>query len=287
MGTGTTVSTEIALNEQVAFLKKQAQQVRLHIVKMIHKAQSGHPGGSLSAADIMTALYFDILNVDPKNPRWPDRDRFVLSKGHACPVWYVCLALRGFFPVEELDTLRQFESRLQGHPVSTKTPGVDATTGSLGIGFAQAIGMALEGKWLKKNYKVYAVLGDGEMQEGVVWEAAASANKYKLDNLVAIIDNNNLQNDGNTDQIMPIEPLDKKFEAFGWTTRRIDGHDMTQVLIALREAKAHKGTPFCIIAQTVKGRGVSFMENVRGWHGKPPSDQELAQAIKEIEGGLQ
>jgi transketolase len=200
-----TQSSEIS-KEKIKQLKETAKQVRLHIVKMIHKAQSGHPGGSLSAADIMTALYFDILTVDPKNPRWPDRDRFVLSKGHACPVWYVCLALRGFFPVEELDTFRQFESRLQGHPVSTKTPGVDATTGSLGIGFAQVIGVALEGKWLKKNYKVYALLSDGEMQEGVIWEAAASANKYKLDNLVAIIDNNNLQNDGFTDSIMPIEP---------------------------------------------------------------------------------
>ena len=280
------IEKEGEFQEKVSFLQEKAKEVRLQIVKMIHKAQSGHPGGSLSAADIMTALYFEILRVDPNRPKWPDRDRFVLSKGHACPVWYTCLALRGFFPVEELDTLRQFGSRLQGHPVSTKTPGIDATTGSLGIGFAQSIGMALEGKMLKKEYKVYAVLGDGEMQEGVVWEAASSARKYKLDNLVAIVDNNGLQNDGNTDRIMPVEPLDKKFEAFGWTVKRINGHDMAQVLSALQEAKAHRGTPFCIIAQTVKGKGVSFMENVRGWHGKPPSDAELEQAIKELEGGL-
>jgi len=280
------IEKEGEFQEKVSFLQEKAKEVRLRIVKMIHKAQSGHPGGSLSAADIMTALYFEILRVDPNRPKWPDRDRFVLSKGHSCPVWYTCLALRGFFPVEELDTLRQFGSRLQGHPVSTKTPGVDATTGSLGIGFAQSIGMALEGKMLKKEYKVYAVLGDGEMQEGVVWEAASSARKYKLDNLVAIVDNNGLQNDGNTDRIMPVEPLDKKFEAFGWTVKRINGHDMAQVLSALQEAKAHRGTPFCIIAQTVKGKGVSFMENVRGWHGKPPSDAELEQAIKELKGEL-
>jgi transketolase len=275
-----------SFDERVAFLTEQAKEVRLRIIDMIHAAQSGHPGGSLSATDIVTALYFDILKVDPKKPKNPDRDRFVLSKGHACPVWYANLALRGFFPLAELKTLRQFESILQGHPVSTKTPGVDATTGSLGIGFAQAVGMALEGKMLKKNYKVYAVLGDGELQEGVVWEAAGSANKFKLDNLVAVIDNNGLQNDGFSKDIMPMEPIDKKFEAFGWTVKRINGHVMEEVLAALDEAKAHKGTPFCIVAATVKGRGVSFMENVRGWHGKPPSDKEYEQAAGEIREGL-
>jgi transketolase len=275
-----------SFSERVAFLKEKAKEVRFRIVDMIHVAQSGHPGGSLSATDIVTALYFDILNVDPKKPKNPDRDRFVLSKGHACPVWYANLALRGFFPLAELKTLRQFESILQGHPVATKTPGVDATTGSLGIGFAQAVGMALEGRMLKKSYKVYAVLGDGEMQEGVVWEAAASANKFKLDNLVAIVDNNGLQNDGFSKDIMPVEPLDKKFEAFGWTVKRINGHVMEEVLAALDEAKAHKGTPFCIVAATVKGRGVSYMENVRGWHGKPPSDKEYEKAVAEIREGL-
>ena len=273
-------------DERVAFLKEKAKDVRFRIVDMIHTAQSGHPGGSLSAADIVTALYFDILNVDPKKPRDPGRDRFVLSKGHACPVWYANLALRGFFSLEELKTLRKFESKLQGHPVSTKTPGVDATTGSLGIGFGQAVGMALEGKMLKKNYKVYALLGDGELQEGIVWEAAGSANKFKLDNLVAIVDNNGLQNDGFSKDIMPMEPIDKKFEAFGWTVKRINGHKMEEVLAALDEAKAHRGTPFCIVAATVKGRGVSYMENVRGWHGKPPSDKEYEQAVKEIREGL-
>jgi transketolase len=275
-----------SFDERVAFLTEQAKEVRLRIVDMIHVAQSGHPGGSLSAADIMTALYFDILNIDPKKPKWADRDRFVLSKGHACPVWYANLALRGFFPLDDLKTLRRFESMLQGHPVAGKTPGVDATTGSLGLGFAQAVGMALEGRMLKKSYKVYAVLGDGEIQEGVVWEAAASANKFKLDNLVAIVDNNGLQNDGFSKDVMPVEPVDKKFEAFGWTVKRINGHIMREVLAALDEAKAHTGSPFCIIAQTVKGRGVSYMENVRGWHGKPPSDAELETAIKDIRGGL-
>ena len=272
--------------ERVALLKERAKEVRFRIIEMIHIAQSGHPGGSLSAADIVTALYFDIMNVDPKKPKAKDRDRFVLSKGHACPVWYASLALRGYFPLKELKTLRRFESILQGHPVSGKTPGVDATTGSLGIGFAQAVGMALEGKMENKDYKVYAVLGDGEAQEGIVWEAAASANKFKLDNLVAVVDNNGLQNDGFSKDIMPVEPLDKKFEAFGWTVKRINGHVMEEVLAALDEAKAHKGTPFCIIAQTVKGRGVSFMENVRGWHGKPPSDKEFEQAVREIREGL-
>ncbi len=279
-------STPKTFDERVAFLKEKAKEVRFQIVDMIHAAQSGHPGGSLSAADIVTALYFDIMKVDPKKPRDPDRDRFVLSKGHACPVWYANLALRGFFPMGELKTLRRFESMLQGHPVSTKTPGVDATTGSLGIGFGQAVGMALEGKMLKKNYKVYAVLGDGELQEGIVWEAAGSANKFGLDNLVAVVDNNGLQNDGFSKDIMPMEPIDKKFEAFGWTVKRIQGHKMEEVLAALDQAKAHRGKPFCIVANTVKGRGVSFMENVRGWHGKPPSDEEYAKATAEIREGL-
>ncbi|NJL72333.1 MAG: transketolase [Candidatus Competibacteraceae bacterium] len=272
--------------DRVANLTARAREVRFHIVRMIHAAQSGHPGGSLSAADIMTALYFDILRVDPGDPRNPDRDRFVLSKGHACPVWYACLALRGFFPVEELLTLRRFESRLQGHPVAGKLPGIDATTGSLGVGFGQAVGMALEGKMRGKGYKVYAVLGDGETQEGIVWEAAASANKYGLDNLVAIIDNNGLQNDGFSKDVMPVEPLDEKFRSFGWDAMRINGHDMAQVLSALDGTRAQQGRPLAIIAATVKGRGVSYMENVRGWHGKPPSDAELATAVEEIAGGL-
>jgi transketolase len=276
-----------SFEERVALLKEKAKQVRFNIVDMIYTAQSGHPGGSLSATDIVTALYFDILKIDPNKPRDPDRDRFVLSKGHACPVWYSALALRGYFPVEELKTLRRFETRLQGHPVSGKLPGIDATTGSLGVGMGQAVGMALEGKMLKKNYKVWTVLGDGEIQEGLVWEAAASAAKFKLDNLVAIVDNNGLQNDGFTRDVMPMEPIDEKYRAFGWTVVRIDGHKMEEVLAALDQARVHAGgTPFCIVAKTVKGRGVGFMENVRAWHGKPPSDGEYAKAVEEIRGGL-
>jgi transketolase len=272
--------------QRVHNLKQRARDVRSHIIDMIHAAQSGHPGGSLSAVEIMTALYFDILNLDPDNPRWPDRDRFVLSKGHACPAWYTCLALRGFFPLEDLKTLRKFGSILQGHPVAFKTPGVDATTGSLGIGFGQAVGIALEGRMLKKNYKVFVLLGDGELQEGIVWEAASSANKYKLDNLVAIVDNNGLQNDGFSKDIMPMEPIEEKFKAFGWTVWKINGNVMEAVLAALDDARVHRGSPVCIIAKTIKGRGVSFMENVRGWHGRAPDDKEYAQAMEEIMEGL-
>ena len=266
-------------------LREIAQQVRFHVVDMVHHVQSGHIGGSLSAAEILTALYFDILNIDPDNPKWPDRDRLLMSKGHACPVLYASLALRGFFPVQELHTLRQFETRLQGHPV-IKTPGVDMTTGSLGIGFGISVGMAMEAKLSGKSYNVYAVLGDGELNEGVVWEAASAAQKYRLDNLVAIIDRNNLQNDGVSDTIMPMEPIDRKFEAFNWEVRRINGHDMQQVLQTLEEARDFRGKPFCIVADTVKGKGVSFMENQRSWHGSPPNDLQYRQAVSEIQGAL-
>ncbi len=266
-------------------LRQMAQQVRFHVVDMVHHVQSGHIGGSLSAAEILTALYFDIMNIDPDNPKRPDRDRMLMSKGHACPVLYASLALRGFFPVEELRTLRQFESRLQGHPV-IKTPGVDMTTGSLGIGFGVAVGMAMEAKLSGASYNVYALLGDGELNEGVVWEAASAAQKYRLDNLVAIIDRNNLQNDGVSDTIMPMEPLDRKFEAFNWEVRRINGHDMQQVLQTLEEARDFRGKPFCIVADTVKGKGVSFMENQRSWHGSPPNDEQYRQAVSEIQGAL-
>ena len=219
-----------ALEERAALLEAKAREVRRSIVEMVHAAQSGHCGGSLSAADFVTALYFDLMNVDPENPRMPDRDRFVLSKGHACPVWYAALALRGYFPVEELSTLRRNDSRLQGHPVATYLPGIDATTGSLGLGFGQAVGMALEARLAGRTHMVYAVLGDGELNEGVVWEAAAQAAKFRLDNLVAIVDRNNLQNDGYADDIMPMEPIDRKFEAFNWRVLKMDGHDMRQIL---------------------------------------------------------
>ena len=270
------------LEERVARLEAQAREVRFRILEMIHAAQSGHPGGSLSATDIMTALYFDILSVDPKNPLDPERDRFVLSKGHACPVWYSCLALRGFFPVEELKTLRRVNSRLQGHPVAGKCPGIDATTGSLGIGFGQAVGMALEAKMTGKKYRVYAVLGDGELNEGVIWESCNVAAKYRLDMLIAIVDNNGLQNDGFGRDIMPMAPLAPRFEAAGWRTVRINGNRMEEILPALDEAKSNSGRPLVILADTVKGRGVSFMENVRDWHGRAPNDDEYARAVAEI-----
>ena len=271
--------------DRIARLEEHARDIRRAIVTMVHTAQSGHCGGSLSATDIVAALYFDIMNIDPARPRMPGRDRFVLSKGHACPVLYAALALRGYFPEEELSTLRKNSSRLQGHPVSTYLPGVDATAGSLGMGFAQSVGMALEAKMTGAPYTMYTLLGDGELNEGLVWEAAASAAKFKLDNLVAIVDRNNLQNDGRADDIMPMEPIDRKFEAFNWRVITVDGHDMKAVVAALESAHARLGKPTCIIAKTVKGKGVSFMEDKREWHGKPPSDDELVTACKEIEGG--
>jgi transketolase len=254
---------------------------------MIHAAQSGHPGGSLSAADIMTALYFDVLRIDPRSPQDPDRDRFVLSKGHACPVWYACLALRGFFPTEELRTLRRFESRLQGHPVQGKLPGIDVSTGSLGVGFGEALGMALEARLSGRRHTVYVVMGDGEQQEGMVWETAAAASRFRLDNLVAIVDVNGLQNDGFVEQIVPVEPLDAKYRSFGWQVERIDGNRMEEVLPALERAREHRGGPYCIVARTRKGRGVSFMEDKQKWHGRPPNDEEYTLAVEEIRRGLQ
>jgi len=271
------------LMERVGYLKEKSREVRKNIIEMIYIAQSGHPGGALSAADIMTALYFDILNIDPQNPRWAERDRVVLSKGHACPVWYSCLAMRGYFPMKELKTLRKFESILQGHPDMVKTPGVDITTGSLGQGLSLGVGMALEGKLVKKDFHVFVILGDGEINEGQVWEAAASACKYKLDKLIAIVDKNRLQMDGFTDEIMPMEPIDKKFRAFNWEVDTIDGHNMKEILISLENAKKVKNRPICIIANTIKGKGVSFMENIREWHGKAPNYQEYLEAIQEIE----
>jgi len=252
---------------------------------MIHTAQSGHPGGSLSAADIMSVLYFDELAIRPDDPKWDGRDRFILSKGHACPVWYASLALRGYMPMETLGTLRRFGSPLQGHPVMNKCPGIDATAGSLGIGFALAVGMALEAKMTGKSYRVYTILGDGEVQEGIVYEAAQSARRFRLDNLVMVIDNNGLQNDGFTRDILPVEPLDERFRSLGWETKRINGHDVSEIMQAFDDARRTRGKPFCIIADTVKGKGVSFMENIREWHGRPPNDEEREQALGEITGG--
>jgi len=275
-----------SFDERVSYLKEKAKEIRSNLLKMIHKAQSGHPGGSLSASDIMAAIYFDQLKVDPANPKWADRDRFVLSKGHACPVWYTCLAMKGFVPMDTIYTLRQLGSIFQGHPVAAKCPGIDATAGSLGIGMAQAVGMALEGKMTKKDFMVYTICGDGEIQEGIIWEASNTASKYKLDNLILIVDNNGLQNDGYSKDVMPMEPLEDKFKAFGWEVVRINGHKMEEVLSALEKGRANKGKPFCIIADTIKGKGVSYMENIRGWHGKPPSDDQLVTALNDIKEGF-
>ncbi len=270
--------------ERIQRLEETAREVRLNIIRMVYEAQSGHPGGSLSLADIATALYFDIARLNPKEPRWPDRDRILLSKGHGCPVIYACLAMRGYFSMKELKTLRKFGSILQGHPYVHKTPGLDISSGSLGHGLSHGVGMALDGRLQRKDYTVYVLIGDGELDEGQNWEAAASAAKFKLDNLVAVLDANKLQNDSFTKDIMPMEPLDKKFEAFNWRTIRIDGHDMDAVVTALETGRDYRGGPFCIIADTVKGKGVSYMENVAVWHGKVPSKEQYEQALREIRG---
>ena len=263
-------------------LEKMAVIIRCDIIDMICTAAAGHPGGSLSAADVVTALYFRIMRIDPKNPGWPDRDRFILSKGHACPVWYAALAERGYFDKSHLKTLRQMGSILQGHPDMRKTPGIDMTAGSLGHGLSAGLGMALSGKLQKKDYHVFVIIGDGESQEGSIWEASMAAPNFKLDNLTAILDYNHLQNDYSVDDIMPIHPAVDKWRAFGWHVLDIDGHDMAQVVAALEEAKSHKGKPTMIVANTVKGKGVSYMENVCEWHGRAPCQEEADQALEEL-----
>jgi transketolase len=268
---------------EIADLVERAREIRLHVLDMVYTAQSGHIGGSFSEADILAALYFRVLNVRPDDPKWANRDRFILSKGHACPALYAALAMRGFFGIDHLSTLRKFGSLLQGHPV-VKTPGIDMTTGSLGIGFGIAVGMALDGMRREQSYTVYALLGDGEINEGVVWEVAGTANKYNLGNLVAIVDRNTVQNDGRCDDIMPMEPIEAKFDAFGFRTETIDGHDMGHVVAALERARDYRGGPTCIVARTEKGHGVSFMTNDRYWHGKAPNDQQYQAARAELEG---
>ena len=265
-------------------LEKTANEVRKSIVTAVHSAKAGHPGGSLSAADIFTYLYFEELNIDPKNPKMADRDRFVLSKGHTAPGLYAVLAERGFFPKEDLVTLRHTGSYLQGHPDMKHIPGIDMSSGSLGQGLSAAAGMAAAGKFDKKDYRVYALCGDGEIQEGQIWEAAMWAGFRKLDNLVVIVDNNNLQIDGTVDEVCSPYPIDKKFEAFNFHVINVaDGNDMDQLRAAFDEAKATKGMPTAIIMKTVKGKGVSFMENQVGWHGKAPNDEQYAQAMEELE----
>ena len=263
-------------------LQKTAVEVRKGIVEGVHSAKAGHPGGSLSAADIFTYLYFEEMNIDPKNPKDPDRDRFVLSKGHTAPGLYSVLAHRGYFPVEDLLTLRHTGSYLQGHPDMKHIPGVDMSSGSLGQGLSAACGMALGAKQAKKDYRVYALCGDGEIQEGQIWEAAMFAGFRKLDNLCVIVDNNNLQIDGPIDEVCSPYPIDKKFEAFNFHVINIDGNDFDQIKAAFDEAKATKGMPTAIIAHTVKGKGVSFMENNVGWHGKAPNDEEFAIAMEDL-----
>jgi transketolase len=264
-------------------LEKQANEVRKGIIKAVHGAQSGHPGGSLSVADIMTYLYFKEMNVDPKNPKMEGRDRFVLSKGHVAPAYYSTLAHRGFFPVEDLTTLRHTGSYLQGHPDMKHIPGVDMSSGSLGQGLSVAVGMAQAAVMDKKDYRVYAVCGDGEIQEGQIWEAAMFAGAHKLDNLTVIVDNNNLQIDGTIEEVCSPYPIDKKFEAFNFHVINIKGNCMEEIEAAFAEARTIKGMPTAIIAKTIKGKNVSFMENKAGWHGKAPNDEEYAIAMADLE----
>mgnify|MGYP000881575109 CR=1 FL=1 len=263
-------------------LMLEAAKARLLAVQMVYDAASGHPGGSLSCLDVLTTLYCDVMNIDPQNPKDPNRDRFVMSKGHCSPALYSVLALRGFFPVEELKQFRSIDGNMSGH-VEMSVAGVDMSTGSLGQGISVAVGMALAGKIQNKNYRVYAILGDGEINEGQVWEAMMSAAKYKLDNLCACVDVNGLQIDGKISDVMPTEPLDKKFEAFGWNVIKIDGHDFNEIEKAYKKAMTVKDRPTMILAQTIKGKGVSFMENEAGWHGKAPNAEQFEQAKAELE----
>lgn len=271
-------------NEKVKFLQKKAKELRINLLTMIYEAQSGHPGGSLSASDIVTTLYYDELNIDSENPHWNERDRVVLSKGHCCPVIYAVLAMKGYYDMEITKTLRKMGSILQGHPDMNKVPGIDMSTGSLGQGISAAVGMAIVAKRDNMKSRIYAIVGDGENDEGQVWEAAMSAAKYKLDNLVVIVDRNNLQNDGFCCDIMPTNNLADRWKAFGWKVFEIDGHNIEEILGAFKSAKEVKMEPVCIIANTVKGKGVSFMENVPEWHGKAPNKEQYEKAIAELEG---
>ena len=268
---------------EVLELKKQANEIRKGIVTAVHSAKSGHPGGSLSAADIMTYLYFEEMNIDPANPKKADRDRFVLSKGHVAPALYSTLAHRGYFPVEDLTTLRKVGSYLQGHPDMKGTPGVDMSSGSLGQGISVAAGMALSAKLSNEDYRVYTLLGDGEIQEGQVWEAAMFAGFRKLDNLVVIVDNNNLQIDGSVDEVCSPYPIDEKFKAFNFHVINIDAHNFEQIKAAFDEARATKGCQTAIIAKSIKGKDVSFMENQAKWHGSAPNDEQYKVAMEDLE----
>jgi len=271
------------VNEKLDSLKAKAKAIRLDIIRMIHKAGSGHPGGSLSAVEIMVSLYFSKMKINPLEAKWKYRDFFLMSKGHAAPVWYATLAEAGYFPKTELDNLRKLGSILQGHPDMKRCPGVEMSSGSLGQGLSVANGIAIAGKLDKKVYRVYVLLGDGEMQEGQVWEAAMASAHYKLDNLCAVIDFNGLQIDGLIQKVMSPLPLDEKWKAFGWNVIPVDGHNITEVTNALNQAEMVKGKPTMIIARTTKGKGVSFMENRAEWHGKAPNKDETEKALKELE----
>lgn len=267
-------------------LEKVAAEIRIGIVKAIHNAGSGHPGGSLSAADIVAALYFKEMNIDPENPKMKGRDKFILSKGHAGPVQYSALAVKGYYDMDEFLTLRKLGSKFQGHPDMNKVPGIEMSTGSLGQGLSAAAGMAMANKMDNDPGRVYVLIGDGEMQEGIIWEAAMSAAHYKLDNMVGILDYNGLQIDGKNEDVMTVSPVDEKFASFGWNVIKIDGHNFEEILDAFDQARACKGKPTMIIANTVKGKGVSFMENQAGWHGKAPDAEQVKQAVEELGGIL-
>lgn len=274
------------MEDKVIFLKEKAKEARLKVLKMIYEAQSGHPGGSLSLTDIASVLYFNELNIDPENPHWEDRDRVILSKGHVCPIIYTCLAMKGYFDEEVLSTLRKSGSILQGHPDMNKVPGIDMSTGSLGQGLSCGVGMAIAAKRDNKPSRIFVLMGDGENDEGQIWEAAMCAAKYKLDNLIGIVDKNNLQNDGSCNEIMPLGDLAAKWRAFGWEVVEIDGHSIPEIMEALDKLRDIKDKPKCIMASTVKGQGVSFMENVFTWHGMAPNTEQYNQAIADIQGGI-
>lgn len=274
-------------SNKVDYLKERAKELRKTSLTMIYEAKSGHPGGAFSAADIITALYFDEMKIDPKNPKWEDRDRFILSKGHVCPILYSALGILEYFPEKELHTLRKEGSILQGHPDMKKCPGIDISTGSLGQGVSCGVGMAIAGKRDKKDYRVFAMVGDGEINEGEIWEGIMSAYRYQLDNLVLIIDNNKLQLDGSCEEILPNLDLSKKLEAFGFETYEIDGHDFGQILEAFDKIKKSKnGRPKCINAHTIKGKGVDFMENKLDWHGMAPNEEQYKDAMEQLDRGV-
>ncbi|MDD2573515.1 MAG: transketolase [Firmicutes bacterium] len=272
-----------SLEYDIEKLRSMAVRIRRYIIEMTHRARSGHPGGSMSSVEILTALYFAIMRIDPARPDWEHRDRFVLSKGHASPVLYATLALRGYFPEEELSGFRRIDSMLQGHPDMKGTPGVEMSSGSLGLGFSAACGMAAAAKLDKKDCRVYALIGDGEAQEGIIWEASMAAAHYRLDNLTAFLDHNGLQIDGRNEEVISVEPLTAKWRAFGWEVLQVDGHSFEQITTAVERAKGIKGRPTIIIARTVKGKGVSYMEDKAEWHGKAPGDEDRDIALKELE----